>query len=651
MEFEKEALKRQLFAQMGGGIDGERQGGTDTGGVSIVMLAPEAEMLVDGLRCWGIEEVGSRPWMQQREAVEMLNLQAHHNVRSHSDEFVKNYLTSYDKVQVLVQELLTVEVWREKIFPLLGARVAESSIGSMNVYLACHYEASLINLLEITLFHREACEAAGDTALLELADYCNRKLVYLNGPAAAEDASYVERTAKELMELTPQHELHSKIREAHFGASLCALTVLRYLCDFVNDLPLCVMSNLLDTNDTIMLLVPLLSSRPWLRRRTRGGRPATEVFQEGKWEEQDPRDRLLLTKNDAQCWLALHTLLCDPKCRAKYRYDDYRKGVVAGLKRHFNEVLMDQLPVLSDVQRCVDELILMATPTSDQIKEARLILEQVPEIRDRLLKSNTDEGWKRIARSQTKTHFAETDENRRAAMERMEGLVKQFDILAQMEGEKNTLSQKPRKVKAEKLKPENLREAVAVLGSVKLESQIEGLDGQWRTWGKYEGCIHTASVEEVQMTSKVDGSQFEAVRWRLKPIETYGVRWPHQGRVLATFAGQESMSAFNLPTFTGLKSEVPDGSIACLEPADLVGKPATQWVSIGNIVDDRWAAQVRLQRHNELLDVMSNEGSYFLYAPAGGAVTISKSYLLQVYPEFYKKYVAARLTNDTSSEK
>ena len=150
------------------------------------------------------------------------------------------------------------------------------------------------------------------------------------------------------------------------------------------------------------------------------------------------------------------------------------------------------------------------------------------------------------------------------------------------------------------------------------------------------------------MTSKVDGSKFDAVRWRLKPLETYGVRWPGQGRVVAKFAGQESTSAFELPVYTGLKPDVPDGSVACLDPADLIGKPAIQWVTVGNIVEDHWAAQVRMQRHEELLDVMSNEGSYFLYAPAGGAVTISKSYLLEMYPEFYQKYVAARLTSDSS---
>lgn len=35
-------------------------------------------------------------------------------------------------------------------------------------YLVLHHEATLANLLEVALFHREACEAAGEDALLEV---------------------------------------------------------------------------------------------------------------------------------------------------------------------------------------------------------------------------------------------------------------------------------------------------------------------------------------------------------------------------------------------------------------------------------------------------------------------------------------------------
>ena len=81
----------------------------------------------------------------------------------------------------------------------------------------------------------------------------------------------------------------------------------------------------------------------------------SEAFQDGRWSVVPREDRMQLTKCDGQAWLALTNLVCDPKCRARYRYDDARKRSMERLKRHFNDVLFDQLPVLQDLQRALDD--------------------------------------------------------------------------------------------------------------------------------------------------------------------------------------------------------------------------------------------------------------------------------------------------------
>lgn len=171
-------------------------------------------------------------------------------------------------------------------------------------------------------------------------------------------------------------------------------------------------------------LVPLLEERPWVRRRkvsgSGGNKPVTEVFADGRWSEQAREDRLQLTKCDGQVWLAVNNLTVDAKCRAKYRYDDHRKGVMERLKRFFNDVLFDQLPVLKDLQRVLDEIMLSVAPASHEVTQGRLILEQVPEIRSALLK-RTDAEWKAMAARQLSTFFADSPEARRAAADRMEG--------------------------------------------------------------------------------------------------------------------------------------------------------------------------------------------------------------------------------------
>lgn len=58
--------------------------------------------------------------------------------------------------------------------------------------------------------------------------------------------------------------------------------------------------------------------------------------------------------------------------------DDYRRENLLKLKRHFHEVLLDQLPVLKDLQHVLDEMAMgIDAAATDQHKSSRLILEQV----------------------------------------------------------------------------------------------------------------------------------------------------------------------------------------------------------------------------------------------------------------------------------
>lgn len=89
-----------------------------------------------------------------------------------------------------------------------------------------------------------------------------------------------------------------------------------------------------------------------------------------------------------QVWLALNNLIVDPRCRARYTYDDFRREVVLKLKRHMHEILFDQLPILKDLQRAVEEIALSVAPPSTEAKQGRLLLEQVPVVREALLRSD-----------------------------------------------------------------------------------------------------------------------------------------------------------------------------------------------------------------------------------------------------------------------
>jgi len=68
------------------------------------------------------------------------------------------------------------------------------------------------------------------------------------------------------------------------------------LSDYLNVLPLALLTRMVRTNDTLMALVPLLEDPPWVRRRNK----KTEKFIGNVWTAVEPRDRLRLTQHDAQ---------------------------------------------------------------------------------------------------------------------------------------------------------------------------------------------------------------------------------------------------------------------------------------------------------------------------------------------------------------
>ena len=78
-----------------------------------------------------------------------------------------------------------------------------------------------------------------------------------------------------------------------------------------------------------------------------------------------------------QVWLLLNNLLVDPKARAKYDMDEYRKEAVLRVRRYLNDILLDQLPILRDLQRVLDELTMGVSSQPDESQTTRLIIEQV----------------------------------------------------------------------------------------------------------------------------------------------------------------------------------------------------------------------------------------------------------------------------------
>jgi hypothetical protein len=397
-----------------GGLD-DVVGGEGISASSAVLDSLESTRLVEGLVSFNLADVGGPAWMKQHEVLEKLNLQAHHCVLSQSDNFVMEDLVTYEKVALLVRELLVVEAWRERIFPgviktlraLLAdpATVRDAHGATLRLYFILYHEATLANLLEVVLYH-DYVMAAADEMILELVDYGARCVARLGAAAADGETPHIDphvsedgsrKSTKEVLadlestDEDPVNAIERQQKDILFSVSVATITFVRLLAEHVESLPLGVATRMLNTHDLLVALVPLLEFPPWTRRSAAG---TWFKFVDQKWREVAAADLLKLTQTEAQVWITLFHLMCAPKFRAQYHFNTFRKEQVLRCRRYLNDVLIDQLPILESVQRYMDELSLMQPPPPER---SPLVLEQLPRVREALMSKSND--WSALIRS------------------------------------------------------------------------------------------------------------------------------------------------------------------------------------------------------------------------------------------------------------
>nr|AAK21199.1 Blu protein [Mus musculus] len=369
-----------------------------------LLLPGEAEVLVRGLRSFQLREMGSEGWNKQHESLEKLNMQAILDATISQAEPIQELLVNHGKIPTLVEELIAVEMWKQKVFPVLCRLEDFKPQNTFPIYMVVHHEASIINLLETVFFHKEVCESADDK-VLDLVDYCHRKLILLVARKGGGDLSEEEQ----FQDSTPMQELQKQAEMMEFEISLKALSVLRYITDCVDSLSLSTLNRMLRTHNLPCLLVELLEHSPWSRRV--GGK--LQHFESGRWQTVAPSEQQKLNKLDGQVWIALYNLLLSPEARARYCLTSFAKGQLLKLQAFLTDTLLDQLPNLADLKGFLAHLSLAET----QPPKKDLVLEQIPEIWDRLERENKGK-WQAIAKHQLQHVFSLSEKDLRQQAQR-----------------------------------------------------------------------------------------------------------------------------------------------------------------------------------------------------------------------------------------
>ncbi|XP_060655003.1 zinc finger MYND domain-containing protein 10 homolog [Drosophila nasuta] len=347
----------------------------------------ELYLFVESIRCFQVRDVGNSKWLEVHEMIIKLSQQAALEVAEHREEEVKEFLISRDKLSVLIHEAYCVNLWKSRVLPHL-LEIDPNPQATFLIYTALYHEAAAVALLDLCLYHPSGCESLQDS-VLDLIDYCAQSVAQVIGLVSM---GYHENETKIDVDEAVLTELERQKRDLLYKIGLRCVSLLNYVADNVSLFHLSAGRRLLVTHDIPWLMVDVLCFRPWQRKTSKG----LEQFIDEKWTAVE--DAAKITKIEAQAWFCVRQLLLNSQLMENYTLNESRCKQLSKLLGMLHETLLDQLPVLIELKQFVSRLTLSGNTAN---KQQNLILEDMPQIQEQLLKQvESDGGFYQIAQSQ-----------------------------------------------------------------------------------------------------------------------------------------------------------------------------------------------------------------------------------------------------------
>ena len=383
----------------------------------------ESEQMITCIQQIDIEEYGSKKWLEQHKIIDTLNMQAHRNAAQKTEEYVMQGLSDANKVKDLIYILLVSEAWKKNLYPLVKKKVSHSH--SLKGYLLLYHEATLINIIEIIFFHLTAVLSSGDS-IIELIEYCYRKTMKLENDFEEKGQVYLEdEDIKDTSDYSEEKELDKHFQKIEISIQFISLAAICCIVDHVKDLPLSVIHQLCENTDFLMLLVRILDHKPWVSKNSKGERL---VYEDQKWKKVENKDFMKVTKLEAQLWLSVYSLFLTKNCADYYQLTNSRKDNMLKLRKYLNETLIDQIPILANLLKVLEQLSITEVPSISN--KSIFMVQQIPEFKNKIY---SNKNWKEIAEYQIKHYFNQSKEEMKEELDKIVSLYDNHLIEEMME--------------------------------------------------------------------------------------------------------------------------------------------------------------------------------------------------------------------------
>lgn len=123
-------------------------------------------------------------------------------------------------------------------------------------------------------------------------------------------------------------ELERQKRDLIYKIGLRCVSILNYLADNANSLPLSATRRMVVTHDVPWLMADFLSFRPWQKRTKHG----IKKYIDGKWVIVKGEAMIKVIKYEAQAWFCLRQILFNKNLMTSYEINDERRKHLAKVR-------------------------------------------------------------------------------------------------------------------------------------------------------------------------------------------------------------------------------------------------------------------------------------------------------------------------------
>ena len=378
-----------------------------------------------------LEDIGSKEFILHHSYLNKINMQVVKNILSGTEDQIMEQFIQYDKFKPLIEELFTMNVFKQCVYPHIVTEMA--NLSSIKSYLVLYHEACIVNLIENFVYSITACEAAADY-IVDIIEYAYKMITkYLTYKATHEKENVSQNRELTMEEIANQvkkistkaqatseenvSDLQRKNNEIEFNIAMCCINILRYISDHLEQLPFPVRHHMMNVKDVPMLFVTVMENRPWERKVVmKDGSEKMEIFENNNWTEFKNIAHKI-PKLEAQVWITVYNLFMVQENNKKYEINQYRQSQLLRLRKFFSEKLYDQIPQMANFYRSLEEMALVQF--NNTLTDNPFIVEMIPVLANGKMFKMSNDKAKQIGSTLIHKYFKISDAQLRKELEPM----------------------------------------------------------------------------------------------------------------------------------------------------------------------------------------------------------------------------------------